>query len=99
MDKDHLHFLPDRVPEPILEDLKVRCCFVTKLERGHMIQAVAQGKDDKLPEPTPAGAQYPLDGGKILFMPGKLRSVERNSLCSCTPMTQIKARLSSFSFE
>ena len=29
----------------MLEDIKVRCCFVTNLERGKAINAVKQGAD------------------------------------------------------
>ena len=62
--------------ELILEDIKVRCCFVTKYERATVIHAVATGKAEasELPVPPPA-IEYPLDGGTILYVDGKLRCV------------------------
>ncbi|XP_074640089.1 actin-related protein 10-like [Tubulanus polymorphus] len=65
--------------EKVLEDIKVRCCFVTKLERAKLIQDNAlkahgfkEGDKSELPPPPP-GVKYPLDGGKMLFIEGRIR--------------------------
>lgn len=60
--------------QQILEDIKVRCCFVTNINRAKSIHDVTiYGEDSsKLPKP-PYGLEYPLDGGKVLHIPGSLR--------------------------
>ncbi|KAK2140954.1 hypothetical protein LSH36_1198g00002 [Paralvinella palmiformis] len=68
-----LSSVKDIVDENILEDIKVRCCFVTKLDRAQQIHAVSAGiKDAELPAPPP-DVQYPLDGANTLTIPGKIR--------------------------
>lgn len=66
--------IPDCLNEQLLEDIKVRCCFVTNLKRAKQIHDVTmRGADkDKLPTPPP-GVQYPLDGGKVLEITGEVR--------------------------
>lgn len=66
--------VPDCLTEEILEDIKVRCCFVTEFSRGQAIQdVVLRGADaNKLPSPPPA-VEYPLDGGRIVTVSGKIR--------------------------
>lgn len=60
----------ESLSESILEDIKVRTCFVTKLERARKIQQPPETTD--MPSPPP-GVEYPLEGNKILLITGKLR--------------------------
>ncbi|XP_052765993.1 actin-related protein 10-like [Mya arenaria] len=65
---------PELLTEEILEDIKVRCCFVTKLNRAGKIHAVTmRGEDESsLPAPPP-DVWYPLDGDSSLHVSGKVR--------------------------
>ncbi|OWF35723.1 Protein phosphatase 1 regulatory subunit 37 [Mizuhopecten yessoensis] len=66
--------LPDCLNEQILEDIKVRCCFVTNLKRAKAIQEVViHGADESMLPTPPPSVQYPLDGGKVLNITGKVR--------------------------
>lgn len=51
----------------VLEDIKVRTCFVTKLERA---KAIASNTD--VPSP-PSGVDYPLGGKQLVSVDGKIR--------------------------
>ncbi|PVD26102.1 hypothetical protein C0Q70_13770 [Pomacea canaliculata] len=66
--------VPECVTEEILEDIKVRCCFVTEFSRGQAIQDVTFRNADasRLPRPVPS-VDYPLDGSNILTVDGKIR--------------------------
>ncbi|KAL3874651.1 hypothetical protein ACJMK2_037633 [Sinanodonta woodiana] len=66
--------MPECLTEEILEDIKVRCCFVTKFSRAKLIREITLhgGDSGKLPTPPP-GVQYPLDGGKVLHISGEIR--------------------------
>ncbi|XP_069119076.1 actin-related protein 10-like [Argopecten irradians] len=69
-----LSSLPDCLNSPILEDIKVRCCFVTNLKRAKAIQQVViHGADESMMPPHPRAVQYPLDGGRVLNITGKVR--------------------------
>ena len=61
--------------EDIVEDIKVRTCFVTPRERHLQAQgfeeAFCEGRQLELP--TPSDVQYPLEGDKVLEIPGTLR--------------------------
>ncbi|XP_063296597.1 actin-related protein 10 [Pelobates fuscus] len=62
------------VPEEIVEDIKVRICFVSDLQRGLKIQAAKFNIDGKSERPTPPpDVDYPLDGQKILHVNGSIR--------------------------
>ncbi|XP_062595456.1 protein phosphatase 1 regulatory subunit 37-like [Saccostrea cucullata] len=69
-----LSTLPDCLNEDILEDIKVRCCFVTNLQRASQIHKVTQYGEDKskLPSPPP-GVKYPVDGDHLLLVNGTIR--------------------------
>lgn len=55
-----------------LEDIKVRCCFVAPFERSKAL--VQHSLDPKSPlEGTPPPVTYPLDGQKLLNIPGFVR--------------------------
>lgn len=63
------------VPSDVLEDIKVRTCFVTNLDRATAIQqSILQADDSKWPSPA-APVDYPLDGGRTLTIDGKCREV------------------------
>uniref|UniRef100_A0A8B9U5I0 Actin-related protein 10 n=1 Tax=Anas zonorhyncha TaxID=75864 RepID=A0A8B9U5I0_9AVES len=59
------------VPEDIVEDIKVRTCFVSDLQRGLKIQAAKFNIDGSAERPPPPpDVDYPLDGEKILHVVG-----------------------------
>lgn len=70
--------LTEPLKESVFEDIKVRTCFVTTVERGQKIQEDDASKKSssnvqvELPIPPP-DIQYPLDGERILTIPGSLR--------------------------
>ncbi|XP_071160920.1 protein phosphatase 1 regulatory subunit 37-like [Mytilus edulis] len=66
--------VPECLTEELLEDIKVRCCFVTNLKRAKEIHEVTMKGEskDQLPTPPPS-VEYPLDGGKILHISGEIR--------------------------
>ncbi|XP_062974277.1 actin-related protein 10 [Elgaria multicarinata webbii] len=62
------------VPEDIVEDIKVRTCFVSDLQRGLKIQAAKFNMDGTAERPAPPpDVDYPLDGEKILHVNGAIR--------------------------
>ncbi|XP_042301706.1 actin-related protein 10 [Sceloporus undulatus] len=62
------------VPEDIVEDIKVRTCFLSDLQRGLKIQAAKFNMDGTAERPTPPpDVDYPLDGEKILHVNGAIR--------------------------
>ncbi|XP_007427437.1 actin-related protein 10 [Python bivittatus] len=62
------------VPEDIVEDIKVRTCFVSDLQRGLKIQTAKFDMDGSAERPTaPPDVDYPLDGEKILHINGAIR--------------------------
>ncbi|BFZ11726.1 hypothetical protein BsWGS_14765 [Bradybaena similaris] len=66
--------VPDVVTEEILEDIKVRCCFVTEYSRGKQIQEVTmRGAHANTLPPPPPDTDYPLDGGSLLNVTGRMR--------------------------
>ncbi|XP_035206210.1 actin-related protein 10-like isoform X2 [Stegodyphus dumicola] len=74
--------LSEPLKESVLEDIKVRTCFVTPRARGLILQAHEARKQIKGsvspdPElevpPPPLDVNYPLDGEKTLTIPGTLR--------------------------
>lgn len=65
---------PEFLTADVLEDIKVRCCFVTNLERAKKIHEVTMfGAESQNLPPPPPGVQYPLDGGNVLHVDGKIR--------------------------
>ncbi|XP_052830418.1 actin-related protein 10 isoform X1 [Octopus bimaculoides] len=64
----------DDLTEEVLEDIKVRCCFVTNINRAKQILAVYCGKEDssKLP-PSPPDVEYPFNGDSFLRISGRVR--------------------------
>lgn len=74
--------LSEPLQESVLEDIKVRTCFVTPRARGLILQAHEARKQIKgniSPDPDmevlapPPDVNYPLDGHKTVTIPGTLR--------------------------
>jgi len=68
----------DEIPETILEDIKVRTCFVTEFSRGQKIQQSAamteSQRDSHINVVPPPDVDYPLeDGENILQVDGFIR--------------------------
>lgn len=62
------------VPEDVVEDIKVRTCFVSDLQRGMKIQEARFNLDGSAERPAPPpDVEYPLDGQKILHVKGSIR--------------------------
>ncbi|XP_007891490.1 actin-related protein 10 isoform X2 [Callorhinchus milii] len=62
------------LPDEILEDIKVRTCFVSDLQRGLKIQDAKFNIDGTAERPQPPpNVAYPLDGEKILHVKGSIR--------------------------
>ncbi|XP_066550566.1 actin-related protein 10 [Amia ocellicauda] len=62
------------IPEEITEDIKVRTCFVSDLQRGLKIQEAKFNLDGTAERPAPPpDVDYPLDGAKILHIKGPIR--------------------------
>lgn len=62
------------VSEEILEDIKVRCCFVTRWDRAKKVHDVTMfGADASILPPAPSDVEYPLNGNSILHIGGKVR--------------------------
>ncbi|XP_042611828.1 actin-related protein 10 isoform X1 [Cyprinus carpio] len=62
------------IPEDVVEDIKVRTCFVSDLQRGMKIQEARFNLDGSAERPAPPpDVEYPLDGQKILHVKGAIR--------------------------
>uniref|UniRef100_W5MZ30 Actin-related protein 10 n=2 Tax=Lepisosteus oculatus TaxID=7918 RepID=W5MZ30_LEPOC len=62
------------IPEEIVEDIKVRTCFVSDLQRGLKIQDTRFNLEGTAERPSPPpDVDYPLDGEKILHIKGSIR--------------------------
>jgi len=70
--------LEEKITPKVIEDIKVRLCFVTELERGHQIQQIRRdassvsGLSSFLKKSVPA-ASYTLDGDTLLQVDGETR--------------------------
>ena len=61
----------ETLSEEIIEDIKVRTCFIPTFERGQeLIKATIGGSQIK---DSPKEVEYPLEGRKVLKIPGILR--------------------------
>uniref|UniRef100_A0A452G3K1 Actin-related protein 10 n=1 Tax=Capra hircus TaxID=9925 RepID=A0A452G3K1_CAPHI len=70
------------IPEGILEDIKVRTCFVSDLKRGLNIQAAKFNIDGNTERPSPPpNVDYPLDGEKILHVLGSISIINLLIMC------------------
>ncbi|KAJ8390840.1 hypothetical protein AAFF_G00099720 [Aldrovandia affinis] len=62
------------IPEEVVEDIKVRTCFVSDLQRGLKIQEAKFNLDGTTERPAPPpDVDYPLDGEKIVHIKGSIR--------------------------
>uniref|UniRef100_A0A671YQY1 Actin related protein 10 n=1 Tax=Sparus aurata TaxID=8175 RepID=A0A671YQY1_SPAAU len=77
------------IPEETVEDIKVRTCFVSDLQRGLKIQEAKFNLDGTAERPAPPpDVDYPLDGEKILHVNGAIRY----DLICVSPQCPIDAR-------
>uniref|UniRef100_UPI00358EB191 actin-related protein 10 n=1 Tax=Myxine glutinosa TaxID=7769 RepID=UPI00358EB191 len=69
-----LHSIESSLTEKVIEDIKVRTCFVSDHNRGHKLQASRFPTEttSERPKPPP-GVQYPIDGAHILHIKGEIR--------------------------
>ncbi|XP_070576671.1 actin-related protein 10-like [Ptychodera flava] len=75
-----LSSIMSNVPPHILEDIKVRTCFVPELAKAKMIyESQMHGDSNKRPTPPPS-VEYPLEGDKILHIDGKIRETSAEVL-------------------
>ncbi len=66
--------ITETIEENILEDIKVRTCFVAPFERGvELSKKKIDFEDDSSLSGFPNDVKYPIDGDKILLIPGPLR--------------------------
>lgn len=81
--------LNEMLSEATFEDIKVRTCFVTPFERSQALQefsfaqafpAASPVGKEVIPPPPPCDVDYPLDGNKILTIPGTLRELAPETL-------------------
>jgi len=67
----------DRLDERVLEDIKVRACFVAPFDRA--VKLLDMKSDEKISSGSvamdgcPKSVRYPVDGGHILTIPGVVR--------------------------
>ncbi|XP_023684316.1 actin-related protein 10 [Paramormyrops kingsleyae] len=62
------------IPEEVVEDIKVRTCFVSDLQRGLKIQEAKFNLEGTAERPAPPPeVDYPLDGEKIIHIKGSIR--------------------------
>ncbi|XP_059490591.1 actin-related protein 10 [Neocloeon triangulifer] len=62
------------LPSSTIEDIKVRGCFVTRLDRAQMIQASLKEPSVTAPKPPPE-LVYPLGGERSITVPGTAREL------------------------
>ncbi|KAK7002514.1 Actin-related protein 10, partial [Halocaridina rubra] len=64
----------ENLSDKILEDIKVRTCFVTTMERS---QRLLNNKYDRSvePPPPPPSVKYPISGSRIIIVPGTVREL------------------------
>ncbi|XP_064184952.1 actin-related protein 10-like isoform X1 [Anguilla rostrata] len=62
------------IPEEVVEDIKVRTCFVSDLQRGLKLQKAKFNLDGTAERPAPPpDVDYPVDGEKIVHIKGSIR--------------------------
>ncbi|CAG0886170.1 unnamed protein product [Cyprideis torosa] len=68
--------LKEKLTPSVLEDVQVRCCFITTRERKQKLES---GEEIKFPPDV----YYPLDGLTTLVIPGKVREFAGEALFEC----------------
>ena len=72
--KDKETVITEPLEENVLEDLKVRTCFVAPFERSIKLSRQRfESEEDTEISDIPNDIKYPLDGDKVLHIPGALR--------------------------
>ena len=62
----------DRLDEKVLEDIKVRACFIAPFERGQRLVEIRKS-GDKAIFGSPKSVDFPVDGTKLVKIPGTVR--------------------------
>ncbi|KAF4520273.1 hypothetical protein B566_EDAN010741 [Ephemera danica] len=76
------------LPESVIEDIKIRACFVTTMDRAQMIQASQKESSVMAPTP-PLAVKYPLQGQRLLNVPGVARECAYEVLEECPVDTRV----------
>lgn len=78
-ENDQQRYVDKMLDEAILEDIKIKTCFVTTIERGsHLAQQKLTEQDTAPPvecsiQKPPPPVRFPIHGNKIITIPGSLR--------------------------
>lgn len=76
-DKDEEYVIKEPLNESLLEDIKVSACFVAPFERGVSLKSDVDLKpstaQQSMISSPPSDVKYPIDGQKVLNIPGALR--------------------------
>ncbi|KAK8743601.1 hypothetical protein OTU49_001153 [Cherax quadricarinatus] len=72
--EQRLSAVKQKLSDKVLEDIKVRTCFVTTLERSGRVQSNKYDRSVEPPPPAPS-VQYPMSGSSILTIPGTVREM------------------------
>lgn len=65
----------DKLSRNVLEDIKVRTCFVAPFKRGQALIEIKGGKSQIVDSECPPQVCYPIDGSKLLIIPGIVREM------------------------
>ncbi|KAI1287540.1 Actin-related protein 10 [Halotydeus destructor] len=67
--------LSDKFNERVIEDIKVRTCFLAPFDRGNRLIEYKAGKLtlDEVKSGSPKDVQYSVDGDRLLTIPGMVR--------------------------
>lgn len=72
--EQRLSSVMETLPEKVLEDIKVRTCFVSTLERSSKLHSNKYDRSIE-PPPPPPSVLYPLSGSRNLTIPGTVREL------------------------
>ncbi|KAL7631092.1 UNVERIFIED_CONTAM: hypothetical protein RMT77_000475 [Armadillidium vulgare] len=72
--EERLSSVKKEIPEYVLEDMKVRCCFVSTLERSKKLHSNKYDRSIE-PPPPPPHVHYPLSSESVLILPGTVREM------------------------
>lgn len=77
--EQRLNAVVQDLSDKTLEDIKVRTCFVSTMERSKRLQ---NNKYDRSmePPPPPPNVQYPVSGSRIITIPGTVRELSTELL-------------------
>lgn len=72
--EQRLSTVMEDLSDNVLEDIKVRTCFVTTLDRSGRLQSNKYDRSVEPPPPAPS-VRYPMSGSRILTIPGTVREM------------------------